>query len=174
MDAISSVEMIGRLGLAAFLGYLIGLERALAGQAAGERTHSLAAVGAATFGLISVAGWPGADPTRVASGVVTGLGFLGAGMILKSAGEEIRGLTTAAGIWAVGGSGLAIGMGLYLLGIGATVVVGLLLLTERVTKIDERVARRRATQSQQIPETRQHAMERQEPGDRISRSHETG
>jgi hypothetical protein len=63
-------------------------------------------------------------------------------------------------------------MGLYLLGIGATVVVGLLLLTERVTKIDERVARGRATQSQQIPETRQHATERHEPGDRMSRSHE--
>ena len=149
MDAISGVEIIGRLALAALLGYLVGLERALAGQAAGERTHSLAAVGAATFGLISVAGFPGADPTRVANGVVTGLGFLGAGMILKSAGEEIRGLTTAAGIWAVGGSGLAIGMGLYVLGIGSAVIVGLLLLTERITRIDERVAQRRRRKAPQ-------------------------
>ena len=152
MVVTSDVEIIGRLALAAFLGYLVGLERALAGQAAGERTHSLAAVGAATFGLISVAGFAGADPTRVASGVVTGLGFLGAGMILKSAGEEVRGLTTAAGIWAVGGSGLAIGMGLYLLGMGAAVVVSLLLLTERVTRIDERVARRRTLKSRGVPE----------------------
>ena len=118
MDEIPGLEIVGRLLLAALLGYLVGLERALAGQTAGERTHALAAVGAATFGLISVAGFSGADPTRVAAGVVTGLGFLGAGMILKSVGEEIRGLTTAAGIWAIGGSGLAIGMGLYVLGNG--------------------------------------------------------
>ena len=89
MEAISSMDLIARLVLAAFLGYMVGLERALAGQAAGERTHSLAAVGAATFGLISVAGFPGADSTRVASGVVTGLGFLGAGMILKGRVRKI-------------------------------------------------------------------------------------
>ena len=163
MDAIPGVSIIGRLALAALLGYLVGLERALAGQAAGKRTHSLAAVGAATFGLISVAGFPGTDPTRVASGVVTDLGFLGAGMILKSASEEIRGLTTAAGIWAVGGSGLAIGVGLYLLGVGAAVVVGLLLVTERLTKIDERVARRRTLDS--VPENRHHAMRSHKAGD---------
>lgn len=149
MAATSDMEIIIRLAMAALLGYLVGLERALAGQAAGERTHALAAVGAATFGLISIAGFPGSDPTRVASGVVTGLGFLGAGMILKGVGDEIRGLTTAAGIWAVGGIGLAIGMGLYLLGIGAAVVVGVLLLTERLTRIDERVARRRQLKANQ-------------------------
>lgn len=149
MAATSDMEIIIRLAMAALLGYLVGLERALAGQAAGERTHALAAVGAATFGLISIAGFPGSDPTRVASGVVTGLGFLGAGMILKGVGDEIRGLTTAAGIWAVGGIGLAIGMGLYLLGIGAAVVVGVLLLTERLTRIDERVARRRQLKASQ-------------------------
>ena len=153
MGAISAAEIISRLVLSAFLGYLVGLERALAGQSAGERTHSLAAVGAATFGLISVAGFPGADSTRVASGVVTGLGFLGAGMIVKSGGDEIRGLTTAAGIWAIGGSGLAIGMGLYLLGISAAAVVGLLLVTERLTRIDERVARRRTRDTRGEPKT---------------------
>ena len=105
VDAIADVEVIGRLVLAAPLGYLVGLERALTGQAAGERTHSLAALGAATFGLISVAGFPGAAPSRVANGLVTGLGFLGAGMILKSGGEEIRGLTTAAGIGRSGAAG---------------------------------------------------------------------
>lgn len=149
MAATSDMEIIIRLAIAALLGYLVGLERALAGQATGERKHALAAVGDATFGLISIAGFPGSDPTRVASGVVTGLGFLGAGMILKGVGDEICGLTTAAGIWAVGGIGLAIGMGLYLLGIGAAVVVGVLLLTERLTRIDERVARRRQMKSNQ-------------------------
>ncbi|NIM05511.1 MAG: MgtC/SapB family protein, partial [Armatimonadetes bacterium] len=97
----------GRLVLAALLGFLIGLEREFRGQAAGERTHALVALGAAAFALISPRGFPGGDATRVAAGVVTGIGFLGAGMILKKEGEKIEGLTTAAGIWAVGAIGLA-------------------------------------------------------------------
>jgi putative Mg2+ transporter-C (MgtC) family protein len=129
--------------LAVFLGFLIGLERELAGQPAGERTHALASLGAATFALISVTAFPGSDPARVAAGVVTGLGFLGAGMILKERGKEVHGLTTAAGIWAVGGIGLAIGAGLYLLGVTSAVLVGLLLALERLLRIDERLAMRR-------------------------------
>jgi len=134
--------MIGRLVLAAVLGFLIGLERELAGQPAGERTHALASLGAAVFALISTMAFPGSDPARVAAGVVTGLGFLGAGMILKEKEREIHGLTTAAGIWAVGGIGLAIGAGLYLLGATAAVLVGLLLALERLLKINERLGRK--------------------------------
>jgi len=141
--AIPPLELIGRLILAVFLGFLIGLERELAGQPAGERTHALASLGAATFALISVTAFPGSDPARVAAGVVTGLGFLGAGMILKERGKEVHGLTTAAGIWAVGGIGLAIGAGLYLLGVTSAVLVGLLLALERLLRIDERLAMRR-------------------------------
>jgi len=140
---IPPLELIGRLILAVFLGFLIGLERELAGQPAGERTHALASLGAATFALISVTAFPGSDPARVAAGVVTGLGFLGAGMILKERGKEVHGLTTAAGIWAVGGIGLAIGAGLYLLGVTSAVLVGLLLALERLLRIDERLAMRR-------------------------------
>ena len=143
MIAIPPLELIGRLLLAVFLGFLIGLERELAGQPAGERTHALASLGAATFALISVTAFPGSDPARVAAGVVTGLGFLGAGMILKERGKEVHGLTTAAGIWAVGGIGLAIGAGLYLLGVTSAVLVGLLLALERLLRIDERLAMRR-------------------------------
>lgn len=143
MIAIPPLELIGRLILAVFLGFLIGLERELAGQPAGERTHALASLGAATFALISVTAFPGSDPARVAAGVVTGLGFLGAGMILKERGKEVHGLTTAAGIWAVGGIGLAIGAGLYLLGVTSAVLVGLLLALERLLRIDERLAMRR-------------------------------
>ena len=143
MVAVPPLELIGRLVLAAFLGFLVGLERELAGQAAGERTHALASLGAATFALISVTAFPGSDPARVAAGVVTGLGFLGAGMILKEKGREVQGLTTAAGIWAVGGIGLAIGAGLYLLGVTSAILVGLLLALEQLLKIDERLARRR-------------------------------
>jgi putative Mg2+ transporter-C (MgtC) family protein len=146
MTVLSELELVGRLILATFLGFLIGLERELAGQPAGERTHALASLGAATFALISVSAFPGSDPARVAAGVVTGLGFLGAGMILKEGEERIHGLTTAAGIWAVGGIGLAVGAGLYLLGVSSAILVGLLLALERLLKIDERLARRKRKQ----------------------------
>ena len=146
MTALSELELVGRLILATLLGFLIGLERELAGQPAGERTHALASLGAATFALISVSAFPGSDPARVAAGVVTGLGFLGAGMILKEGEERIHGLTTAAGIWAVGGIGLAVGAGLYLLGVSSAILVGLLLALERLLKIDERLAQRKRKQ----------------------------
>lgn len=146
MTVLSELELVGRLILATLLGFLIGLERELAGQPAGERTHALASLGAATFALISVSAFPGSDPARVAAGVVTGLGFLGAGMILKGGEERIHGLTTAAGIWAVGGIGLAVGAGLYLLGVSSAILVGLLLALERLLKIDERLARRKRKQ----------------------------
>lgn len=149
MAPISELELVGRLVLATLLGFLIGLEREFAGQPAGERTHALAALGSATFALISVAAFPGSDPARVAAGVVTGLGFLGAGMILKQEDEKIHGLTTAAGIWAVGGIGLAIGAGLYLLGTSSAILVGLLLGLERVLKIDHRLAKRKQKERKQ-------------------------
>jgi putative Mg2+ transporter-C (MgtC) family protein len=78
----------------------------------------------------------------VAAGVVTGLGFLGAGMILHGKGREIHGLTTAAGIWAAGGMGLAIGAGKYLLGLSSAIFVGLILMSGRLLKIQERIAQR--------------------------------
>lgn len=149
MLPISNLEMVGRLLLAMFLGFLIGLERELKGHPAGERTHALASLGSAIFALVSLLGFPQPDPARVAAGVVTGLGFLGAGMILKQKeGREVHGLTTAAGIWAVGGIGLAIGAGLYLLGITAAALVGLVLAMERFLKIDERLRRRRSLGSE--------------------------
>ena len=143
MTPTSELEMVGRLLLAVFLGFLIGLERELEGHPAGERTHALTSLGAAIFALVSLLGFSETDPARVAAGVVTGLGFLGAGMILKEKGQQVQGLTTAAGIWAVGGIGLAIGLGLYLLGVAAAVLVGVLLWLERLLRIDERLARRR-------------------------------
>jgi putative Mg2+ transporter-C (MgtC) family protein len=136
--------MTGRLVLAAFLGLLIGLERELVGQPAGERTHALASLGAAAFGLISLLSFPAGDQARVAAGVVTGLGFLCSGMILKR-DDRVQGLTTAAGIWAVGAIGLAIGAGLYLLGIVTALLVGVILALERVWRIDERLAQSKCT-----------------------------
>lgn len=152
MDLMLELELVGRLILAAFLGFVIGLERELTGQPAGERTHALASLGAATFAVISVKAFPGSDTARVAAGVVTGLGFLGAGIILKEEGREVQGLTTAAGIWAVGAIGLAIGAGMYLLGITSAVLVGLILASEKVLRIDERFARWRVKTKTKNPQ----------------------
>jgi putative Mg2+ transporter-C (MgtC) family protein len=143
MLPITEQEMVLRLVVAAGLGFLIGLERAFSGQPAGERTHALVALGAASFALVSLVAFPDGDPVRIAAGVVTGLGFLGAGMILRRDGETIKGLTTAAGIWVVGGIGLAVGAGEFNLGIIIAVLVGVILVIDRVLQIDERLARRR-------------------------------
>jgi putative Mg2+ transporter-C (MgtC) family protein len=151
MHPVSDVELVGRLILAAVLGFLIGLEREFRGQAAGERTHALVALGAAAFALLSGLDFPGGDSARVAAGVVTGIGFLGAGMILKKEGVRIEGLTTAAGIWAVGSIGLAIGAGMYLLGTVTAALVGLILMAESVLKLDQRLERRRGRQEKGGP-----------------------
>ena len=138
MNLIFDLELIARLVLAAFLGYVIGLERELTGHSAGDRTFALTALGAAVFAEISLRAFP-ANDSRVAAGVVTGLGFLGAGMILKSSDKEIKGLTTAAGIWTAGAIGLAVGSGLYGLSIVATILALFLLASETLLRLDERI-----------------------------------
>lgn len=141
---ITELEAIGRLLLAAALGFAIGLEREAAGQSAGERTHALVSLGSAAFTILSTTAFPGSDMSRVAAGVVTGLGFLGAGTILKGSDIRIHGLTTAAGIWAVGAIGMAVGSGKYLLGIVVAVIAGAILLSERFFRIGERLAPRKS------------------------------
>jgi putative Mg2+ transporter-C (MgtC) family protein len=143
MEWIVDLELLLRLVLAAALGYLIGLERRWAGHSAGNRTFALCAMGSALFAVISEKAFPSGDPGRVAAGVVTGLGFLGAGMILKGADNEVKGLTTAAGIWTVGGVGLAAGTGEYILAIGAAILTTLLLTSERLLHIEEYIDRKR-------------------------------
>jgi len=109
------VEMILRLLLAAALGAIIGYQRERVGKAAGLRTHILICVGAALFTIASLYGFGAtADPARVAAGIVAGIGFLGAGAIIRTGEGIVAGLTTAATIWAVAGIGLAAGAGLYL------------------------------------------------------------
>jgi len=134
MDLTLELELVGRLVLAALLGFAIGLERNLTGHPAGARTHALASLGAAAFAIISAYAFPGSDQTRISAGVVTGLGFLGAGLIFREKGEEVQGLTTAAGIWAVGAVGLAIGVGMYSIGLTSAVLVGLILISKKVTR----------------------------------------
>jgi len=110
------LEMILRLLLAAALGLIIGLQREWKGKPAGVRTLTLISVGSALFAIISEMGFVGGDSSRIASGIVTGIGFLGAGAILHRQGG-VEGLTTAASIWAIAGIGLAVGAGLYLIAI---------------------------------------------------------
>ncbi len=124
------LEMVLRLLLAAALGAIIGYQRERAGKQAGLRTHILISVGAALICLLSIYGFGAAsDPARVAAGVVVGVGFLGAGVILHRQGGIVAGLTTAATIWVVAGIGLAAGAGLYIVAAVATaLVLGVLIM----------------------------------------------
>jgi putative Mg2+ transporter-C (MgtC) family protein len=117
-------EMISRLLLAMVFGGAIGYVRELTKKAAGLRTHTLVCLGSAIFTLVSiymVKGVPGADPSRIAASVVTGIGFIGAGTIFQT-GASVRGLTTAASIWVCAAIGLAVGAGLYELATFATIL----------------------------------------------------
>lgn len=108
-----------RLALAAVAGMAIGIEREMREQAAGLRTHMLVAVGSCLFTIVSVSGFDlflesgdRSDPSRVAAQIVTGIGFLGAGAIIRE-GASVRGLTTAASLWIVAAVGMAVGVGMY-------------------------------------------------------------
>jgi putative Mg2+ transporter-C (MgtC) family protein len=133
--------LLGRLLLAAVLGGAIGAERELNDQAAGLRTHMLLTIGACLFTLISAYGFGsgiGTDPSRLAAQIVTGIGFLGGGAIVRH-GLTVKGLTTAASIWATASVGVAVGAGSYVLGIGgAVLVVGTLFGLRRVSNVLQR------------------------------------
>lgn len=130
---ITQWEILIRLVLAVAAGGLIGLEREIHGRAAGFRTHILVCLGSTLIMLLSIYGFTGApvqgDPARLAAQVVSGIGFLGAGTILRE-GLSIKGLTTAASLWVVAGIGLAIGSGFYLGAVIATVLAVLTLVNK--------------------------------------------
>jgi putative Mg2+ transporter-C (MgtC) family protein len=125
----SDLELLGRLLLAAVLGGAIGAERELNDQAAGLRTHMLLTIGACLFTLVSAYGFGAGprDPSRLAAQIVTGIGFLGGGAIVRH-GLTVKGLTTAASIWATASVGVAVGAGQYLLGVGGAVLISVTLL----------------------------------------------
>ncbi len=124
-----NAEFFLRLVVAGILGAVIGLDREYRAKEAGTRTHFLVSLGSALIMIVSQWGFQdvwgkngvGLDPSRVAAQVVSGIGFIGAGTIMMQK-QFVRGLTTAAGLWAVAGIGLAVGGGLYVLGIAATVL----------------------------------------------------
>lgn len=128
-DPQQTARVVVRMGVAALLGGLLGWEREQAGKAAGMRTHMLVAMGAALFVLVAQqAGIAAADTSRVLQGVIAGIGFLGAGTILKGDAEsQVKGLTTAAGIWLTAAIGVAAGLGRESTAILATVLAVLVL-----------------------------------------------
>jgi putative Mg2+ transporter-C (MgtC) family protein len=136
---IGHADILARLGLAALIGAVLGLDRELKSCPLGLRTNMLVAVGAALFGIITeelvvrfTAGPPAMlrfDPTNVIAGIITGIGFLGAGAIIQGR-RDVQGGTTAAAVWVLGGVGLACGLGLYALaaiaGLGLACIVTVL------------------------------------------------
>ncbi len=125
-------EIIMRILVALILGGVIGLERQYHDKPAGFATNTLICVGSAVFAMLSIlsAYYLGGDPARIAAQIVAGVGFLGAGSILRD-GNKISGLTTAAGIWLVAAVGMAVGYGHYFVGMVATASVLILQLFVR-------------------------------------------
>lgn len=118
--------MLLRIVVAAIVGGIIGFERRRSAHAAGIRTLALVAMGAAAFTVVSIFGFTDGDnqfrdPARVAAQVATGVGFIGAGTMIRS-GEMVRGLTTAAGIWMAAGLGVAAGTGMYVFALGGAIL----------------------------------------------------
>jgi putative Mg2+ transporter-C (MgtC) family protein len=115
------LESFLRLTVAAVSGGLIGIEREITEKTAGLRTHMLVCIGSCLFTIAGIFGFAHTDPSRVAAQIVTGVGFLGAGAILRE-GLLVHGLTTAASLWVTAAVGLAVGTGMYSVGAFAVVV----------------------------------------------------
>jgi putative Mg2+ transporter-C (MgtC) family protein len=126
---LGAVEMEIRLLLAAFLGALIGLDREVKDKPVGMRPYMVVSIGAAGFGILSMEIWTtlsetgdALDPTRVVQGIIGGLGFLGAGAIIRQGSDHIHGATTGAGIWLAGCIGKSAGFGSYLLAVSLALI----------------------------------------------------
>jgi putative Mg2+ transporter-C (MgtC) family protein len=120
----AQIQSLLNIVLAGIAGGILGLERELADKPAGIRTFAVVAMGSCVFTLVGVHAFDGAGDaeSRLVAQIVTGIGFLGAGVIIQVQ-DKVEGLTTAAGIWSVAAVGMAFGFGLYVLAAGATVVL---------------------------------------------------
>jgi putative Mg2+ transporter-C (MgtC) family protein len=146
---VNNYEIVLRLVIAALAGSFVGIERERLQWAAGLRTHMLVCVGSCLVIIVSAFGFNDVlgthvvlDPSRIAAQVVSGIGFLGAGTILLR-GEVVKGLTTAASLWAVAAIGLAVGSGLYIAALFATLIV--LVILAGLKPIEERIQTRMQT-----------------------------
>lgn len=138
---ITPLGVLGRLILAIILGGLIGFEREVKRRSAGLRTHVLVSLGSCLIMLTSLYVFDiykdiaTLDPARIAAGIITGIGFLGAGAIIRS-GEAVKGLTTAASLWLVAGIGMGIGCGFYLASlITAVLAIAVLFFLGQLEKV---------------------------------------
>jgi putative Mg2+ transporter-C (MgtC) family protein len=151
MDLNMQLVVIGRIALAAFLGYLVGVDRALRGKDAGDRTFSLVALGSAAFVALGVEMFP-ESADRVIQGVTAGVGFLGAGIIFRASGG-VHGLTTAAALWTAAAVGSLVGAGLYVAGAALAGIVVIVLELHAVGFLRRMSARRRIQRNaEQEPE----------------------
>ena len=127
------IIFVGQILLSGFLGGIVGWQRERVGKAAGLRTYALVSLGSTLLTLLSLYGFPGTpDTSRIASQILTGVGFIGAGTIIHREGG-VEGLTTAAGLWAVAAVGIAIGVGWYWQGLFTTLVMMTVLLFQNKT-----------------------------------------
>lgn len=131
LDIHDNLEIILRIIIAFLLGAIIGWERERHGVSAGIRTYGAICLGACAFGVVSLS-IVGADPSRVAAQVATGVGFLGGGVIFRQE-KYINGLTTAATLWATAGIGLAVACGMYTVSILTSSLIFLLLYLPRLS-----------------------------------------
>jgi putative Mg2+ transporter-C (MgtC) family protein len=115
------LELVARLVLGFILSGIVGLEREVSLKPAGLRTHVLVGLGSTLITILSSHAFPGSDPSRVAAAIIVGIGFLGAGTIIKTE-EKVMGLTTAATLWIVASIGVATGAGFYILAIVTTIL----------------------------------------------------
>lgn len=137
-----NLEILIQLILAAILGAVIGFERTIVGKAAGLRTYALVTLGSTVFTILSRTAFQdgsGAviDPTRIAAQIVTGIGFIGAGLIILKE-QKLQGLTTAAGLWAAAAVGMAIGAKFYFTAAASALLIILILAILRWLRIEER------------------------------------
>jgi putative Mg2+ transporter-C (MgtC) family protein len=124
-----------RLLAAAALGGIIGFQREWTGKEAGLRTNMLICVGAAMFTILSIFGFAGSETSRIAAQIASGIGFIGAGVIMHTDGGSVKGLTSAATIWAVAAIGMAAGAGMYVAGAAGTAITTLILLLPHLKKV---------------------------------------
>jgi putative Mg2+ transporter-C (MgtC) family protein len=120
----------GQILLAVLLGGILGWQREKIGKSAGPRTYGLVAAGSALFTMLSLAAFGAGDPARIAAQILTGIGFIGAGVIIHKDGGAIEGVTTAAGLWAVAAVGMAVGVGWYVQAIIATFIMLVVLILD--------------------------------------------
>lgn len=145
---MSDIELtlLVRAALAGAVGFILGWERETCGSPAGDRTYALVGLGSAAVAGVGAAFFP-ASAEKVIAGIITGIGFLGAGVIMRPASGEIRGLTTAAGMWATAAIGVVIGVGHEVLGIILGALVLLVLVWEEVPGLS-RIGHRKAPRAE--------------------------